>query len=71
MTAPHPASQRSGISAALLAACVLWAFLAWIAPADYAAAWPPSLLWHKIASITLATLLAIDLFLAVIFERTE
>ena len=71
MTAPHPASQRSAISAAMLAACVAWAVLAWLAPAEYAATWPPSHLWHKIASVMLATLLAIDLFLAVTFERTE
>jgi len=63
--------DRSRLSAILLVVCVAWASLSWLSPAAYAAAWPPSLLWHKVASVALATLLSIDLFIAVTFERTK
>ena len=63
--------QRSCLSAVVLLMCIGWAALAWLWPVQLHVGWPPSLLWHKIASVTLATCAAIHLFLAVSFERTE
>lgn len=63
--------QRSSVSAVILLICLAWASLAWLWPTDAHPFWAPSLLWHKIASVTLATCLCIHLFLAVNFERAE
>lgn len=63
--------QRSMVSAVALVVCLLWAGAVWLVPEPPAAALAPSLLWHRVASVVLATGLAIYLFLAVTFERTD
>jgi hypothetical protein len=63
--------QRSCVSALVLVICVTWAALAWLLPLSPAAAILPSLLWHKIISVVLATALSIRLFLAVSFEQPQ
>lgn len=61
-------AARAWIPAIILILCVAWAALAWLVPQDFAAAMRPSLLWHRIASVTLATVLCIHAFLATNFE---
>jgi hypothetical protein len=63
--------QRSSVPVVGLVLCLMWAVMAWLWPVESGPVWPPSLLWHKVASVTLATCLAIHLFLAVSFESTE
>ncbi|GEM_PF-2808078 len=63
--------QRSSLTAVLLLLCLSWALAAWLVPERYVVVWPPSVLWHKVASVVVATVLSIDLFLAVTFARTE
>lgn len=63
--------RASSVSAVILLICLAWAALAWFWPVEFRPFWPPSLLWHKVASVTLATCLCIHLFLAVSFERAD
>jgi hypothetical protein len=54
----------------VLLVCVAWALVVWLAPLPAVAAWvAPSLLWHKVASVTLGAVMAIHLFLMVTFEE--
>lgn len=66
----QPSNRSAEFSAIALLVCLAWAGLAWLsaAPPDLCA---PSPLWHKVASVILATSLAIHLFLAVTFDPTE
>ncbi|MFN7022088.1 MAG: hypothetical protein ACK4WH_12280 [Phycisphaerales bacterium] len=75
-SSPQPSTQppsRSSaeFSAIALLVCLAWAVLAWLsaAPAGWCCA--PSPLWHKVASVILATSLAIHLFLSVNFQPPD
>lgn len=59
---------RAWVPAFILVLSVAWAALAWLAPQEFAAAMRPSLLWHRIASVTMATMLCIHTFLATNFD---
>lgn len=64
--------QRAAVCAIMLLLCLAWAAISWlVAPSMCESVLAPSVLWHKVASVIIATGLTIYLFLAVMFERTD
>lgn len=59
---------RAWVPALILLSCAAWALVAWMTPHDYAAGMLPSVLWHRIASVALLTLVCIHAFLAASFD---
>ena len=64
-------SFAASFSAVGLLVCVAWALSAWLVSPAHGGLWAPSALWHKVASVILATSLAIHLFLVVTFEQSD
>lgn len=64
----------ASVSAAVLLLCAGWAAIAWTWPApplDDHAHPAISVLWHRVASVLMTALVAIQLFVAVTFEQPD
>jgi len=58
----HGHEPRKAAILALLVVCVGWALAAWVVAPEHLPAIPPSLLWHKVASVLVSALLVIAAF---------
>jgi hypothetical protein len=67
----HGHEPRNAAMLALLVICLAWAVTAWVVAPEHFPMLPPSVLWHKVASVLMSALLVISLFFAVGTERTR
>lgn len=63
--------RRNAALAILLAATAFWAVCAWLVAPDLLSSIPPGLMWHRVASVAVGTLLAVFLFFQMLAERSR